>query len=96
MTRVKLLCPGLRRVKVLVDDLSLHELECLAGVEELEVHMTWSGLTAGLSLLTSSWSSSLTSLIITFLDNYSWSAIVNIGEYQIKLSQTKSKSDLNS
>ena len=78
--RVKRLCPKLTKVKVLLDDLSLRQFECLDGVEELEVHLTWSGLTAGLEMLTSSWSHSLTALDITLLDNYSWSAIVNIGE----------------
>ena len=79
MERVKRLCPKLTKVKVLLDDLSLRQFECLDDVEELEVHLTWSGLTAGLEMLASSWSSSLTSLDITLLDNYSWASFVNMG-----------------
>ena len=45
---------------------------------QVEVHVTWTGVTAGLELLVSSLTS-LTCLVITLLDNYSWTSIVNIG-----------------
>ena len=45
---------------------------------QVEVHVTWTGVTAGLELLVNSLTS-LTSLDITLLDNYSWTSILNIG-----------------
>ena len=45
---------------------------------QVEVHVTWTGVTAGLELLVSSLTS-LTCLDITLLDNYSWTSILNIG-----------------
>ena len=53
---------------------------------EVEAHVTWSGLTAGLELFVLSLSS-LTSLDITMLDNYSWASIVNIGSVCVLLTK---------
>ena len=52
----------------------------------MEAHLTWSGLTAGLELFLLSLSS-LSSLDITILDNYSWASIVNIGAVCVLLSK---------
>ena len=79
VSRIRRLCPALRSLRVLMDDLSFRELEPLAGIEELEAHLTWSGLTAGLELYCESLSSSLTSLELTLLDCFSWRSVVGIG-----------------
>ena len=50
----------------------------------MEAHLTWSGLTAGLVFFLLSLSS-LSSLDITLLDNYSWASIVNIGSVCVLL-----------
>ena len=52
----------------------------------MEAHVTWSGLTAGLELFVLSLSS-LSSLDITILDNYSWASIVNIGAVCVLLNK---------
>merc|ERR1712126_754920 len=62
-----------------MDDLYCKQLVPLTHIDELEVHLTWSGLTAGFELYCERIGNTLTSLDITMLDNYSWSSILTIG-----------------
>ena len=103
MEKILKLCPGLTKIKVLMEDLNFRYFEMLPHLEEVsrnvasahlsinlqyevEAHVTWSGLTAGLELFVLSLCS-LTSLDITILDNYSWASIVNIGAVCVLLSK---------
>lgn len=43
VARVARLCPRLRSLRVLMEDMAFPELVALAGVEEVEAHLTWAG-----------------------------------------------------
>jgi len=64
-----------------MDDLDYRQFESFNSINQLDCHVTWTGATAGLEMLVTcqNWSQSLTCLSITFLDNYSWASVVNIG-----------------
>jgi len=79
LQRISRMCPQLRTLRVLLDDLNFRELECLGMVEEVEAHITWSGLTAGFDIFVGKVGQNLTSLEMTLLDNYSWTTVVTVG-----------------
>ena len=79
VSRISRLCPNLSCLRILIDDLQLTELCTLQGIQELEAHITWSGLTAGFELFCEQFANSLTSIELTLLDNFSWHSIALVG-----------------
>ena len=49
MERISRLCPNLTKIKVLMADLDLRYFETFPNLEEVEAHITWGGITAGIS-----------------------------------------------
>ena len=79
VAKIRRLCPNISCLRLLIDDLLLTELCSLDNIEDLEAHLTWSGLTAGFELFCEQQAKSLTSIELTLLDNFSWHSIVLIG-----------------
>ena len=81
--RIRQLCPNLTRLRLLIDDGDMREMEKLVTVTEIEAHITWSGFTAGLDFWSLKLGPNLTKVELTLLDNYSWSTVLTMGNKNI-------------
>lgn len=78
--RIRHFCPKLSKLRVLMNDQDLEKFVTLENLEEIEAHVTWTGI-SGLDLLSIHMKDTLTKINLVLLEGYSWSVVAAIGKY---------------